>query len=67
MENDRKCHVKPTLHSISPAGIKTVWSRNTLQIITKPNKPHHYNKTLLDMSKIYKIVIKDAWTWIKFQ
>ena len=38
-----------------------------IQIIIKPNKVHHYNKTLLDMSKIYIIVIKDAWKWIKFQ
>ena len=38
-----------------------------IQIITKPNKAHHHKNALLDMSKIHKIVIKDAWTWIKFQ
>ena len=37
-----------------------------IHTITKPDKAHHYNKTLSVMSKIYKIVIKDAWTWIKF-
>ena len=31
-----------------------------LQIVPKPNKAHHHNKNLLGMSKIFKIVIKDA-------